>query len=141
MRSPVMFGEWKVEPTGGLARLSLGGHAIGLGGAASGFRAPQGRALPRTCSAPEAGSSPRLRLQIFVGVLHGKIWSRRAGLNRQPADYESAALPLSYVGPVREEHEVAASKPMDCAVESQECSIWYCSICNFSEAEMLTFIP
>jgi hypothetical protein len=26
-------------------------------------------------------------------------WSRRAGLNRQPADYESAALPLSYVGP------------------------------------------
>ncbi len=27
-----------------------------------------------------------------------KIWSRRAGLNRQPADYESAALPLSYVG-------------------------------------------
>src|SRR3990172_7185001 len=29
----------------------------------------------------------------------GKRWSRRPGLNRQPADYESAALPLSYVGP------------------------------------------
>ena len=25
-------------------------------------------------------------------------WSRRADLNRRPADYESAALPLSYVG-------------------------------------------
>ena len=27
-----------------------------------------------------------------------KTWSRRADLNRRPADYESAALPLSYVG-------------------------------------------
>src|SRR5688500_6596336 len=26
------------------------------------------------------------------------LWSRRPGLNRRPADYESAALPLSYVG-------------------------------------------
>ena len=25
-------------------------------------------------------------------------WSRRSDLNRRPADYESAALPLSYVG-------------------------------------------
>jgi hypothetical protein len=25
-------------------------------------------------------------------------WSRRSGLNRRPADYESAALPLSYAG-------------------------------------------
>ena len=32
-------------------------------------------------------------------VSNGEDWSRRAGLNRQPADYESAALPLSYVGP------------------------------------------
>lgn len=27
-----------------------------------------------------------------------KIWSRRGDLNSRPADYESAALPLSYVG-------------------------------------------
>ena len=27
-----------------------------------------------------------------------KDWSRRSGLNRGPADYESAALPLSYAG-------------------------------------------
>jgi hypothetical protein len=26
------------------------------------------------------------------------IWSRRSGLNGRPADYESAALPLSYAG-------------------------------------------
>ena len=25
-------------------------------------------------------------------------WSRRVGLNHRPADYESAALPLSYAG-------------------------------------------
>ncbi len=41
------------------------------------------------------------------------FWSRRAGLNRQPADYESAALPLSYVGPCRKdigntEYEIVA---------------------------------
>ena len=29
-----------------------------------------------------------------------KDWSRRSGLNRGPADYESAALPLSYAGKV-----------------------------------------
>lgn len=28
-------------------------------------------------------------------------WSPRTDLNRQPADYKSAALPLSYVGPSR----------------------------------------
>ena len=28
-------------------------------------------------------------------------WSRRVGLNHRPADYESAALPLSYAGPGR----------------------------------------
>src|SRR3972149_6026603 len=28
----------------------------------------------------------------------GDFWSRRSGLNRRPADYESAALPLSYAG-------------------------------------------
>ena len=27
-----------------------------------------------------------------------KDWSRRVGLNHRPADYESAALPLSYAG-------------------------------------------
>ena len=31
-------------------------------------------------------------------ILRGLSWSRRPGLNRRPADYESAALPLSYVG-------------------------------------------
>src|SRR5438552_1464327 len=30
-----------------------------------------------------------------------EYWSRRSGLNRGPADYESAALPLSYAGDVR----------------------------------------
>src|SRR5688572_26729147 len=29
------------------------------------------------------------------------VWSRRSGLNRGPADYESAALPLSYAGETR----------------------------------------
>lgn len=37
--------------------------------------------------------NPVMRLQIFVGEIQGKIWSRRPGLNRRPADYESAALP------------------------------------------------
>lgn len=27
------------------------------------------------------------------------LWSRRSDLNGQPADYDSAALPLSYTGP------------------------------------------
>ncbi len=36
--------------------------------------------------APRGSVSPR------------KHWSRRSGLNRRPADYESAALPLSYAG-------------------------------------------
>jgi hypothetical protein len=38
----------------------------------------------------ERGMSPSLRPK--------KLWSRRSDLNRRPADYESAALPLSYVG-------------------------------------------
>ncbi len=29
-----------------------------------------------------------------------EIWSRRWDLNPRPADYESAALPLSYAGPI-----------------------------------------
>src|SRR6266705_264420 len=30
-----------------------------------------------------------------------KIWSRGRELNSRPADYESAALPLSYLGPLK----------------------------------------
>ena len=30
------------------------------------------------------------------------MWSRRVGLNHRPADYESAALPLSYAGLLRQ---------------------------------------
>src|SRR2546427_10158293 len=37
---------------------------------------------------PAAGRRDRL----------GRGWSRRPGLNRRPTDYESVALPLSYVG-------------------------------------------
>jgi integrase len=33
-----------------------------------------------------------------VSEKEGDSWSRRSGLNRRPADYESAALPLSYAG-------------------------------------------
>jgi hypothetical protein len=32
-------------------------------------------------------------------------WSRRSGLNGRPADYESAALPLSYAGISRKNHD------------------------------------
>jgi hypothetical protein len=31
--------------------------------------------------------------------LEGRKWSRGRDLNSRPADYESAALPLSYLGP------------------------------------------
>lgn len=31
-----------------------------------------------------------------------ELWSPRTDLNRQPADYKSAALPLSYVGRPRQ---------------------------------------
>jgi hypothetical protein len=34
-----------------------------------------------------------------VRVGPGKEWSRGRELNSRPADYESAALPLSYLGP------------------------------------------
>src|SRR5688572_19197327 len=33
------------------------------------------------------------------------IWSRRGDLNPRPADYESAALPLSYVGKTWQEED------------------------------------
>ena len=33
------------------------------------------------------------------GTAGTRAWSRRPGLNRRPTDYESVALPLSYVGP------------------------------------------
>jgi len=33
-----------------------------------------------------------------VVAVGGETWSRRSDLNRGPADYESAALPLSYAG-------------------------------------------
>jgi hypothetical protein len=34
------------------------------------------------------------------GIPVERTWSRRGELNSRPADYESAALPLSYVGSV-----------------------------------------
>jgi hypothetical protein len=40
----------------------------------------------------------KLNAQI-VNVYAGKCWSREWELNPRPADYESAALPLSYLGP------------------------------------------
>ena len=36
-----------------------------------------------------------------VVAVGGETWSRRSDLNRGPADYESAALPLSYAGQAR----------------------------------------
>jgi hypothetical protein len=41
----------------------------------------------------------------------GDIWSRGRDLNPRPADYESAALPLSYLGVILYDsirHEVSA---------------------------------
>ncbi len=35
----------------------------------------------------------------FMLVCKGDKWSREWELNPRPADYESAALPLSYLGP------------------------------------------
>lgn len=40
-------------------------------------------------------SASGIELACATGFLD---WSRRSGLNRRPADYESAALPLSYAG-------------------------------------------
>ncbi len=38
--------------------------------------------------------------------MNGKIaWSRRGELNSRPADYESAALPLSYAGSLSRQHK------------------------------------
>ncbi len=48
-----------------------------------------------TTNAPQfRGASYPVNQLIFKDL----EWSRRADLNRRPADYESAALPLSYVG-------------------------------------------
>ncbi len=44
-----------------------------------------------------SGSKTDLQRMIDSKVIENK-WSRRSGLNRRPADYESAALPLSYAG-------------------------------------------
>src|ERR1700681_785945 len=42
---------------------------------------------------------PRCSIELLSGWIRGAYgWSRRSDLNRRPADYESAALPLSYVG-------------------------------------------
>ena len=38
---------------------------------------------------------------FFEAIFEGANWSRRSGLNGRPADYESAALPLSYAGMLR----------------------------------------
>ena len=43
------------------------------------------------------------RLEIFNSLICKgleKDWSREWELNPRPADYESAALPLSYLGPL-----------------------------------------
>ena len=39
----------------------------------------------------------REEMEVTMGKTSGG-WSRRGELNSRPADYESAALPLSYVG-------------------------------------------
>ena len=36
-----------------------------------------------------------------IGLFRIVKWSHRADLNRGPADYESAALPLCYGGPMK----------------------------------------
>ena len=40
------------------------------------------------------------RFYEVSGLRHRGIWSREWELNPRPADYESAALPLSYLGSV-----------------------------------------
>jgi hypothetical protein len=37
-------------------------------------------------------------MSVKIGKDPNTKWSRRVGLNHRPADYESAALPLSYAG-------------------------------------------
>ena len=51
-----------------------------------------------SCNQLQPQELPRgaIGLQLIAKLL--REWSRRAGLNRGPADYESAALPLSYAG-------------------------------------------
>jgi hypothetical protein len=46
------------------------------------------------------------KIERILSILSCKVlilWSRRWDLNPRPADYESAALPLSYAGPYMEE--------------------------------------
>ena len=62
--------------------------------------ADQARPIPRAarrshCRAGLPAQFPRCRSSKWL-----RRWSRRSDLNRGPADYESAALPLSYAGRV-----------------------------------------
>jgi hypothetical protein len=68
VRQPLGFlylWDFEVEPTGGLARLSLGDLAFGMGGAASCFRAPQGRARPRFSLGARSRFKPSLKAPNF----------------------------------------------------------------------------
>jgi hypothetical protein len=55
---------------------------------------PRGHALVAEILEREIATEYRSKTVAVAG----KTWSRRSGLNRGPADYESAALPLSYAG-------------------------------------------
>ena len=55
---------------------------------------------PSACVLQPSCNLARQTLGELPGHCHKSLiyWSRRSGLNRRPADYESAALPLSYAG-------------------------------------------
>src|SRR5258708_29201534 len=59
------------------------------------FRLKRGE-FGASCTIGGSGVENRFRANQLN--LQGKIWSRGRELNSRPADYESAALPLSYLG-------------------------------------------
>src|SRR4029453_16118288 len=67
------------------------------------------------------GRTPRKFLQRNCCTSRLEVWSRRRDLNPRPADYESAALPLSYTGFSQRRRYVAATAKgttLSCVVNS-----------------------
>jgi len=77
-------------PEEGVARISLGGFAIGLCGAAPGFRAPKSRAFPRySLGTVRAGNPPgestRNRVRIPREIDPGWSWKGDPGVTTYPS--------------------------------------------------------
>jgi len=80
-------------PEEGVARISLGGFAIGLCGAAPGFRAPESRALPPARRRPKPVRplcEHQIRKPAFAGlVVFGAGGGGRTRTALLPRDFES----------------------------------------------------